>query len=508
MGLFQGFQKTYYQGNDLGNYQFTSLDDIINQFMVAYVGEDKLISKIKRTDIQFHAMRALQELSFDTFKSVKTQQIDLPPSLVMPLPHDFVNYTKILSVDSAGIKHPLYPTKDTQNPFQISQEEGGQYTFNEEAEEVIDGDFAIGDFSQWIKSTSGADAYSKSTISSGKVIFSHRTKFAAWSTGGNGNGYFGFTSTLHQQLDVSDKEFVSLSASGEAVDILTANGFVADAPGILRVGLSTNPPDANCRNFTQTSGAQVRTTNYNPNIFNLSTASNESSYIEWNTDPGNNTADKELTMIDVTNHDTIYVIIVSFNEFYTGSVHSGPAGASKTETNSIDNISVVNAFTNTSLISPAANITESSTWKNYKSTTPSANTNDDYEDDIYWPMHGSRFGLDPSHSQVNGSFFIDNRLGKIHFSSNISGKTVVLDYISDSLGTDKEMQVHKFAEEAMYKWIAYGVLSARSNVQEYVVRRFKKEKFAETRKAKLRLSNIKLEEITQVLRGKSKQIKH
>ena len=78
MGLLDGVtQQSYYQGSDFGNYQFTSLDDIINQFMVAYVGEDKLISKIKRTDIQFHAMRALQELSFDTFKSVKTQQIDL-----------------------------------------------------------------------------------------------------------------------------------------------------------------------------------------------------------------------------------------------------------------------------------------------------------------------------------------------------------------------------------------------------------------------------------------------
>ena len=503
MGLLDGVtQQSYYQGSDFGNYQFTSLDDIINQFMVAYVGEDKLISKIKRTDIQFHAMRALQELSFDTFKSVKTQQIDLPPSLVMTLPHDFVNYTKILSVDSAGIKHPLYPTKDTQNPFQISQEEGGQYTFNEEAEEVIDGDFAIGDFSNWVKSTSGADAFAKSIITSGKVVFSHRTKSTAWAVPDN----FGFTSTLHQELDVSDKEFVTLSASGEAVDILTANGFAADAPGILRVGLSTSPPDPVCWNFLGTTGGQTRTTNHETTMFNLLNVNNESSYLEWNT--SDNTADKELTMINVANHDTIYVIVVSFNEFYTGTPHSGPAGSSKTETNSIDNISVVNAFTNTSLISPAANITESSTWKSYKSTTPSANTNDDYEDDVYWPMTGSRFGLDPSHSQVNGSFYIDNRLGKIHFSSNLSGKTVVLDYISDSLGTDKEMQVHKFAEEAIYKWIAYGVLSARSNVQEYVVRRFKKEKFAETRKAKLRLSNIKLEEITQVLRGKSKQIKH
>ena len=60
----------------------------------------------------------------------------------------------------------------------------------------------------------------------------------------------------------------------------------------------------------------------------------------------------------------------------------------------------------------------------------------------------------------------------------------------------------------MYKWIMYGVLSTRANVPEYQVRRLKKEKFAETRKAKLRLSNIKLEEITQILRGKSKQIKH
>ena len=70
------------------------------------------------------------------------------------------------------------------------------------------------------------------------------------------------------------------------------------------------------------------------------------------------------------------------------------------------------------------------------------------------------------------------------------------------------MQVHKFAEEAMYKWIVYGCISARMDVPEHVVMRYKKERFAETRKAKLRLSNIKLEEITQILRGKSKQIKH
>jgi len=60
----------------------------------------------------------------------------------------------------------------------------------------------------------------------------------------------------------------------------------------------------------------------------------------------------------------------------------------------------------------------------------------------------------------------------------------------------------------MYMCIAYAILSTRANVQEYVVRRFKKDRFAAVRQAKLRLSNLKLGELTQILRGKSKQIKH
>ena len=84
---------------------------------------------------------------------------------------------------------------------------------------------------------------------------------------------------------------------------------------------------------------------------------------------------------------------------------------------------------------------------------------------------------------------------------------MILDYISDSLGTNEEMQVHKFAEEAMYKWIAHAILSTSSYGQT-LVPRLTREKFAAVRKAKLRLSNLKLEELTQILRGKSKQIKH
>ena len=57
MGLLEGNDREYYKGNDHGNYQFTSLEDIITQFEIAYVGEDKIISKVRRADIAFHAQR-------------------------------------------------------------------------------------------------------------------------------------------------------------------------------------------------------------------------------------------------------------------------------------------------------------------------------------------------------------------------------------------------------------------------------------------------------------------
>jgi hypothetical protein len=121
---------------------------------------------------------------------------------------------------------------------------------------------------------------------------------------------------------------------------------------------------------------------------------------------------------------------------------------------------------------------------------------------------GRRYGIDPQYAQSNGVFFIDQTQGVIRFSSDMVDRIVTLKYISDGLGTDEEMQIHKFAEEALYKHIAYSILSTRPGIPEYVVQRFKRERAAEKRNAKLRLSNIKIQEITQVMRGKSKQIKH
>ena len=85
---------------------------------------------------------------------------------------------------------------------------------------------------------------------------------------------------------------------------------------------------------------------------------------------------------------------------------------------------------------------------------------------------------------------------------------MVLEYVSDGLAYDMDTRVPKMAEDAMYKSISYNLLATRSGVPEGIVMRYKKDRYAALRNAKIRLSNIKLGEFIQVMRGKSKWIKH
>ena len=528
MGLINKTDEQYYEGNNLGSYQFVSLDDVISQFMAVYVGEEKLINKVSRVDVGFWAQRALAELSFDTLKSIKSQQIDLPPSLTMRLPKDYVNYTHLSYVDASGVKHPLYPTKDTNNPFQVTQDADKEYIFNE----LISSGVNLNTRGGWDFTAEGMKGVKTAgQLTWGTALGINNTLKIGQAPRSRFSPIEGFVVSGYHEVDVSmfEKAFFSASATTVApstqvitqaeVDDLAVNGTKVDGeipyastaatyntPGTtIRVGLSTSIPSNNVR---QNGWGTPGTSDYDPPSPNLDPAYFDIGYLEWS---NGETGEKQLeTSVDFTNiQGSIYVTIIAIAPWTDTDV---PAGA-----NTISQIlQVESTVSNIALESDVSiglldqtGAEESSTFTNYKKSNPSENSRaDDYIDDIYWPNEGERYGLDPVRAQVNGSFYIDERLGKINFSSNISGKTVILDYISDSLGTDKEMQVHKFAEEALYKWITYGVLSTKSNVPEVIVRRAKKEKFAATRQAKLRLSSIKLGEMTQILRGKSKQIKH
>ena len=113
--------------SNYGSYEYTSLNDIINNFIVAYVGEDKLITKINRTDVIFHAKRGLQEFSYDTLKSIKSQELTIPNSLSVPIPQDYVNYVRCSWIDGSGVQHIIYPVNNlTSSPFTLPiQDEAG-----------------------------------------------------------------------------------------------------------------------------------------------------------------------------------------------------------------------------------------------------------------------------------------------------------------------------------------------------------------------------------------------
>ena len=550
MALLGQTQTEYYQGDNYGGYQFTSLEDIINYFMITHVGEGKIIPKISRSVVAFHAQRAIQELSFDTFKSVKSQEIVLPPSLTMILPQDYVNYVKLTESDSSGIEHILYPTSKTSNPFTIKQNSDGSYKFSSDENLVLNGEFDSALSSSWSSSvpvgvtawdsifqnTAGTKHYFNRLVDKLRIVSEELSFEHLWadSFGGTSSRAYG----VWQRIDVSKLDSIDLSANGSTSDQqLDASSTILAEPGILRVGLTSTNPDigwpylghdgitrltpatlVNARhNKTRSPNASGRT-----EVFDIG-------YLEWNVDTSDSTlgesGEKELLNIDVTNHNDIWVYVTSsvpWQATASTTVTQGSQGSTTAilpttsansnasnhiyQKNLVDKISVKSSLTPNVLL-PSNNDGNSNTWNNYKSATPSENRNDDYEDEVYWPYEGERYGLDPQHAQINGSFYIDDMRGVINFSSILNGKTIILEYISDGLGTEEEMRVHKFAEEAMYKSIAHAVVSTSSHAQQ-LAPRFKKEKFAAVRQAKLRLSNIKLEEITQILRGKSKQIKH
>ena len=289
--------------DNYGEYSYVKLGDIIDNYMVGYVGDGKLIQTAKKSDILFFAKRSLQEFSYDTLKSIKSSELTIPDSLSLTIPQDYVNYVSICYIDGFGVKRPLYPNNNlTTNPY---------------------------------------------------------------------------------------------------------NTFLQDSAG-------QPTQDSHGENTEGTSITEERWGQANTQLINGTW------YQNW------------------------------------------------------DNFGYA--------------------WDNYGINGP-----------FNW---GRLYGLDPQYSQANGWFGINEREGRFTFSSNCVGKLVVIEYISDGLAYDLDTKVPKMAEEAMYRSISYYLLSTRAGVQEYVVQRYRKDKSAALRNAKIRLSNIKLDEIVQVMRGKSKWIKH
>ena len=298
-GLITQTNEQYYTGDDYGSYRYISITELINNFLMIHVGDDKLIPSVNRNEIVFHAKRAMQEFSYDTLKSIKSQELTIPNNLTVAIPQDYDNYVKASWIDQLGVKHIIYPTTLTSNPTEIPVQDGNGIPTQDQ-----DGDNLEG------------------------------------------------TSITEERWEEADTKKIT---------------------GVY--------------------------TNYDENL-------------------------------------------------------------------------------------------------------------DTYTDPVYKTLYGQRYGENPETTQINGWFTINEREGLFSFSSNLVDKVIILEYISDGLAYTTDMKVPKLAEEAFYAYIIYAVISGRANQPEYIVQRLKKEKRAKLRNTKLRISNIKLEEISQVFRNKSKIIKH
>lgn len=136
---------------------------------------------------------------------------------------------------------------------------------------------------------------------------------------------------------------------------------------------------------------------------------------------------------------------------------------------------------------------------------------DDY---ISYPFYneareGGTYRLDTQLANVNGAFVINKKLGVIKFSSELSGRKIVLEYISDGLNyyESSEVSVNKLAEQALYDYCSWMILNTKIGIQEYVVNRARKTYHNSRKTAKMRLSGFQFDSLLQVLKGKSNWIK-
>ena len=112
-----------------GSYQYVSLYDIVNNFMLMYSGNHSLVNNEERFKILFHAKRAIQELNYDAFKEIKVLELDVTDSLRYVLPSDYVNWVRV-NVYQNGILRPLTENIQINSSSAYLQDNKGRILFD------------------------------------------------------------------------------------------------------------------------------------------------------------------------------------------------------------------------------------------------------------------------------------------------------------------------------------------------------------------------------------------
>lgn len=131
-------QYQYYENNgnnpenaNWGYYQYVSLQDIVNNFLLMYSGNHSLVNNEERYKILFHAKRAIQELNYDAFKEIKILELTVPASLIFVLPSDYVNWVRV-SLYKDGWLRPLTENIQAMSSNAYLQDNTGRILFDQD----------------------------------------------------------------------------------------------------------------------------------------------------------------------------------------------------------------------------------------------------------------------------------------------------------------------------------------------------------------------------------------
>lgn len=104
----------YYEDESkYGDYQYVTLTELTNNFITNMIGDDKLLSNVKRYNVLYHLKRGISELSYDALKDVRAIELEIGDTLSVPLPVDYVSYVRVSVVGEDGMLNPLAINNNT-----------------------------------------------------------------------------------------------------------------------------------------------------------------------------------------------------------------------------------------------------------------------------------------------------------------------------------------------------------------------------------------------------------
>lgn len=118
------------------------------------------------------------------------------------------------------------------------------------------------------------------------------------------------------------------------------------------------------------------------------------------------------------------------------------------------------------------------------------------------------YRLDPT-KNINGTFQINTRQGRIHFSSDNASRVIMLEYVSDGLEfTDEaDIKVSKLAEVAILNYINYNMMFSDAGIPMYEKNEAKKRFHAEYTNAKIKMMDIRIADTMLVLNAKRQYLR-